>query len=187
MNFKKYFLTYILSFGILYAQSSVGININKEDLELEASVDMNAFSYYSESTTYMLDLAYLNTLNDSMTSIGISGVNALQGASGVSLALGAKINFTTDFMAIPLFAKATFNIPFNYTIPPLFIATSIAYAPPVLSFRDAKSYTELKVEGNVEIVPNIHLFTGFRSIDTDYNQADKVFNDSIYGGMKLIF
>lgn len=192
MYFKRYFLASIFSFALLNAESSVGIGINNESIELQGSIDLNAFAYYSDITSYSVDASYLNLeadrkTSDSLTSIGISGENELQGAQGVKLALGGKMVFSKDFMAFPLFAKATFDMPFNGAFPLVTMATSLAYAPPVLSFREAYSYSEFRVEGDMELIPNIHLFTGYRSIDTNYLTYDKVFDKGFYGGMKMKF
>jgi len=187
MYLRKYFLASMLFLGILNAQSEVGIGINNETLEMKGSIDLNAFAYYSDITSYNLDFSYLDDNMEHLTSLGISGENSLQGAQGVKLALGGKMVFADKFMAFPLFGKLTFNLPLNQALPMITMATSLAYAPPVLTFRDGLSYSEFRVEGNMEVIPNIHLFSGYRSIDTDYQEYNKIFNEALYGGMKLIF
>ncbi len=84
-------------------------------------------------------------------------------------------------------AKAIYALPFNDSIPTTSLAASFAYAPEVLTFLDGESYTEVKVEANMEVISNIHIFTGYRNIDTDYEAGDYNFNDSFYAGMKLSF
>ena len=187
MYFKRYFLASFLFFGLLNAESSVGIGINNETLEMQGSIDLNSFASYSDITTYNVNFSYLDVNTEHLTTLGISGENSLQGADGVKLALGGKMVFADNYMAFPLFGMVTFNLPLNNALPLISMATSLAYAPPVLSFRDALSYSEFRVEGKMEIIPNIHLFTGYRSIDTNYMEYDKIFNESVYGGMKLIF
>ncbi len=187
MNLKKICLTSLVSLGLLHAQSNVGLNINNDDLEVLASIDLNSFTYYSDSTSYMIDASYLHTDGDNLTTIGVSGESSLQGVEGLTLGFGAKFIFASDFMALPLFAKARYALPLNDSIPTTSLITSFAYAPSVLTFRDGESYTEFRVEADMEIITNIHLFTGYRNIDTEYDTYDKTFNNSFYGGMKLSF
>ena len=187
MYFKKLCLTSLFSLGLLHAQSNVGLNINDEDLEVLASIDLNALTYYSDSTSYTIDASYLHTDGDNLTTIGVSGESSFQGVEGLALGLGIKSVFADDFIAIPFFAKARYTLPLNYSIPTTSLSTSLAYAPSVLAFSDAESYTEFRVEADMEIITNIHLFTGYRNIDTEYDTDDKTFNDSFYGGMKLSF
>lgn len=187
MYLKKFCFITLSSLGLLHAQSNVGLNINNEDLEVSASIDLNALTYYSDSTSYTLDASYLHTDGDNLTTVGVSAENTLQGVEGVALGLGIKSVFADNFVAIPFFAKAKYTLPFGYSIPTTSLTTSIAYAPSVLAFRDAESYTEFRVEANMEIITNIHLFTGYRNVDTEYDTHDQTFNNSFYGGMKLSF
>ena len=187
MYFKKLFLTSFLSLGLIHAQSNVGLNINDEDLEVFASIDINAFTYYSDSTSYLIDAFYLHTDGDDLASVGIGAESTFQGVKELALGFGAKFIFTDDFIALPLFAKARYALPLNDSIPTTSLSTSLAYAPSVLSFRDGESYTEFRMEADMEIITNIHLFTGYRNIDTEYDTHDKTFNNSFYGGMKLSF
>jgi hypothetical protein len=185
MYCKKLFFISLLTFSTLSAENSVGLNINGNDLELQGST--NLFSSYEGSTTFILNGSYLHTNGDNMTTLGFSGENTFQSIDALSLAFGAKVILANSYMSLPLFAKANLILPFNDSIPTTSVITSFAYAPSVLSFVDAQSYTEFRLEADMEIVSNIHIFTGYRNIDTQYNTYDKTFNDSFYGGMKLSF
>ena len=187
MYLKKLCITSLLTFGLLHAQSNIGLNINDEDLEVSASIDLNALTYYSDSTSYTLDASYLHTDGDDLITLGVNAESSFQGVEGLALGLGIKSVFADNFIAVPLFAKAKYTLPFNYSIPTTSVATSLAYAPSVLTFRDGESYTEFRVEADMEIITNVHLFTGYRNIDTEYDTYDKTFNNSFYGGMKLSF
>ncbi len=185
MYSKKFLFGILFSFAILHAENSASLNINNNDLELQASVDM--FSAYEGSTTYILDGSYLHTKTNNMFRVAFRGENTFQSLEGLSLGFGAKAVFADKFMSVPLLAKANLILPFGDTVPTTSINTSFAYAPSILSFVDAQSYTEFKLEADMEVISNIHLFTGYRNIDTKYNTHDKTFNDSFYGGMKLSF
>ncbi len=187
MYLKKLILTTLLATGLLYAENSVGIDINNEDVELLASINLNTLADYANGTTYILDVTYLHTDGDNMTTVGFSGQNSLQGVEGLTLAFGAKVVFVSDFMALPLMAKAAYTLPLNDSIPTTSLMASFAYAPSVLTFRDGEACSELRIEAGMEVISNIHLFAGYRNIDTDYEVGDHNFNDSFYGGLKLSF
>lgn len=187
MYFKKLFFTTLFSFGLLHAQSNIGLNINDEDIEMSASIDLNALTYYSDTTSYTIDASYLHTDGDNLTTVGVSAESSFQGVEGLALGLGIKSVFADDFVAIPFFAKAKYTLPLNYSIPTTSLATSLAYAPSVLAFSDAESYMEFRVEADMEIITNVHIFTGYRNIDTEYDTHDQTFNNSFYGGLKLSF
>ena len=187
MYLKKLCFTSLLTFGLLHAQSNIGLNINNQDLEVAASIDLNALTYYSDSTSYTLDASYLHSDGDNLTTVGVSAESHFQGVEGLALGLGIKSVFADNFIAIPFFAKAKYTLPLNYSIPTTSLATSVAYAPSVLTFSDGESYTEFRVEADMEIITNVHLFTGYRNIDTEYDTHDQTFNNSFYGGMKLSF
>lgn len=187
MYFKKLLFTSLFSLCILHAQNGLGLNINNEDLEVQASIDLNANSEYLDSTTFILEGSYLYSDRDDLVTLGISGENSLQGVDGLSLALGAKLIFADDFMSLPFFGTAKYRLPFSEDIPTTSFSTTFAYAPSVLTFSDGESYTEFRAEALMEIISNIHIYTGYRYIDTEYKNNNKTFNDSFYGGMKFKF
>jgi hypothetical protein len=186
MYFKRIFLTLFLASSFSLAENSIGLDINNDDLELLGSIDMNALTGYADGTQYLLTVDYLHA-DDNLLSVGLIGQNTLQGIPNLTLGLGAKTVFTDNYAALPLLAKGIFRLPLNDTIPPTSLSATFAYAPKVLSFRDAKSYQEFRLEADMEVINNIHLFTGYRNIDTDYEAYNKNFNDSFYGGLKLSF
>lgn len=187
MTLKKLFVTSLLSLGFLQAQSSIGININDEDLEILAALDLNAFVDYSDSTVYLVDGYYLHTDGDDLFALGLSGENTFQGVEGLVLGFGARFVFADDFTALPLFGKVIYTLPLIDSIPTTSLGATFAYAPSVLTFSDGESYSEFRVEADMEVIQNIHLFVGYRNIDTEYEHYDKSFNDSFYAGMKLSF
>jgi len=188
MYIKKLCLASLLTVGLLHAQSGVGLNVNDEDLELRAAIDLNALtSSYSEGTSYTLDVSYLDTDRDNLMTVGVSAESTFQGVEGLALGLGMKSVFTDNFIAVPFLAKAKYTLPFGYSVPKTTLATSFAYAPSVLTFRDGESYREFRVEADMELVTNVHLFAGYRNIHTEYEIHDHTFNNSFYGGMQLNF
>ncbi len=187
MAIKNLLLATCLLSSSIYAENSIGIDINSDDVEVLASINLNTLASYASDTTYILDANYLHTDGDNMTTVGFSGQNSLQGVEGLTLAFGLKGVIASDFMAFPLMAKGVYTLPLNDSIPTTSIALGLSYAPSVLSFRDAESYSDLRAEVDMEIISNVHLFTGYRNIKTEYDTIDKTFNNSFYGGMKLSF
>ena len=187
MTIKKLLLATFVLTGTLLAENTLGININKDDVELSTSVNINSLTGYADGTDYLLDAGYLHIDGDNLTTIGVSGQNRLQGIYGVTLAFGAKMVFTDNFTALPLLAKGTYALPFNDSVPTTSLAVTLAYAPQVLTFLDGQDYFEFRIEADMEVITNIHLYTGYRNIDTDYETGDKNFNSSFYGGLKLSF
>lgn len=197
MYFKKLLLSTFFSLGILYGESSVGLDINDKEIELFTAIDLNVLGGYSDSTKYYFDASYLrsetsdilyrNNITESMGTVGVSAKNTFQNSEDISVTVGIKSIFADNFLAFPFFGKAIFTLPLGGNIPPTSLSALFAYAPEVLSFNDALNYKEFRAEANMEVIPNIHLFGGYRNIDTNYQLYDKNFNESFYGGMKFSF
>lgn len=187
MHLKKTILSTLLATGLLTAQNSVSININNEDVELQASLNFNDVIGYADGTTYTLNTNYLHADGDNLFGIGLSGENQLQGVYGLTVGLGIKTVFADEFAAVPLLVRGAYILPFTDAIPTTTMEMSFAYAPEVLSFNEAETYSEFRTQLNMEVVSNIHIFAGYRNIDTDYKAFDHTFNDSFYGGLKLNF
>ena len=117
MTTKKLLLATFLLTGLLTAENTLGIDINDEDVELLASVNINALTDYANGTTYILDASYLHTDGDNMATMGFSGQNTLQGIYGLTLAFGAKVILADDFLALPLMAKGTYALQLNDSEP----------------------------------------------------------------------
>jgi hypothetical protein len=193
MYWKKLFLATLLFTGFLHAETSIGLDINNEDVELIGEVNFNSLADYSSGTTFVIRGTYLyaggndNDDGEHLLTLGFSGQNSLQGMEGLSVALGAKAVFADDYMALPLFIRANYALPLIDTIPTTSFFADFAYAPSVLTFSDGESYTEYRIGADMEIISNTHIFVGYRNIDTDYTYGDYNFNDSFYGGLKLSF
>ncbi len=186
MSLKKTLLSTLL-FSLTLHAGSIGININSEDVEVQGSANLNSTLGMTGSTTYLFDAQYLHTKHANMTTVGISGENSLEAAQGLTLGFGMKAAFADNFFALPFMAKATFTLPFDSDIPTTSLKAYFAYAPSVLTFIDGESYSEFRTEADMEVISNIHIFAGYRNIDTNYDHKDYNYNDSFYGGLKLSF
>lgn len=187
MTIKNLLLATFLITGTLQAENSIGIDINSNDVEVLGSVNLNTLADYANGTTYILDVNYLHTDEDNLLGIGFSGQNTLQGVQGLTLSFGLKSVLADNFLALPLMAKGVYILPLVDSIPTTSVSLSAAYAPSVLSFRDADSYSDFRLEADMEVISNVHVFTGYRNIKTNYEAADQTFNNSFYGGLKLSF
>jgi len=184
---RKLLLSTLLLTGFIHAESSIGVDINSEDVELLGAFNLNSTLGYTGGTSYLIDASYLHNDSNDLFTLGLSGENSLEAAPGLIFGFGFKAAFSEDFMAFPLLGKVKYILPFDGDIPTTSLLASFAYAPTVLTFLDGDSYSELRVEGDVEVISNIHVFAGYRNIDTDYETYDYTLNDSWYGGLKLSF
>ena len=189
---KKILLSTLLLTGLCQAESSIALDINSEDVEILGSFNLNSSIGYTGGTSYLVDASYLhNEWNDLLT-VGLSGTNSLEAAPGLILGFGFKLALAEDFMALPLLAKVKYILPFDGDIPTTSVLASFAYAPSVLTFLDADTYSEFRVDADMEVISNIHVFVGYRNIYTDYDLekntiGEHQLNDSFYGGLRLSF
>jgi len=185
--FKKLLLSTLLLTGISHAESSIGLDINADDVELLGAFNLNSSIGYTGGTSYIIDASYLHNENNDLFTIGLSGENSLEAAPGLIFGFGFKTAFSEDFMAFPLLGKVKYILPFDSDIPTTSVLASYAYAPSVLTFLDGDTYSEFRLDADMEVISNIHVFVGYRNIYTDYETHEYQLNDSYYGGLKLSF
>jgi len=190
LNKNSILIILILS-GILMAKDSIGVNVNSDAVEVESKVDVTGYFLTSEDgTKYNVESNYLNTSHSYLFGAGFSANGEVTTIPGLQFSLGAKLvmsdNKQDSFFAVPLMAKAIYQIPIA-DIPASYLSASLLYAPESLSFSNAESYSELRVEADVDVIDNVSLYSGYRSIDTDYKDYDKNLDQAIYGGLKLSF
>ena len=186
MKMKKIILGAIIVAEVLQA-GSIGLNINSEDLEVEGRVDLDSIVVYNRGTNYFLGLDYLHTNDDNLFKVGFGASNTLKSARGVTFSFGLESVIADNYFALPLFAQAALRLPFDEEIPATSLKAEVAYAPSVLSFSDADTYLEYRFEAGMEVISNIHIYGGYRNIDTDYEAYNYNLNDSWYGGLKISF
>ena len=188
MYLNKFFLMALTATTLLFSQSTVGLNINTDDFELEGAMDINAFTEYSNGTTYMIDANYINAENDSLFGAGFSAHNSFQGMEGLSLGLGAKLVFLEDYIALPLMAEASYALSLIDMIPTTSLSARLLYAPSVLSFSDAENYFEFRAEAAMEVIHAVSIYVGYRDIEIQYiDSEEETFSDGFYAGLKMSF
>ncbi|QOR62362.1 hypothetical protein IMZ28_02480 [Sulfurovum indicum] len=186
MKMKKIIIGTLLMAGLLQADG-IGLNINSEDVEVEGTINLNSIVGYSSGTNYFLGLDYLHTNDDNLFKVGFGASNTLKSAGGVTFSFGLESVIADSYFTLPLFGQAALRLPFDEEIPATSLKAKVAYAPSVLSFSDADNYLEYRLEADMEVISNIHIYGGYRNIDTDYETYNYNFNDSWYGGLKVSF
>jgi hypothetical protein len=176
-----------------FALNSAGVNINNEDLELNAKLDIGQFNDSVEPESMFVGVKYLDVDNSAaVNNDALYEVSFLMkkpmGESGFNVGLGIKANYTKDYTTLPL------GVEFGYVLPavklvPMSLHADIYYAPKVLSFNDAQRYFEYRVEYDAEVIEHGHIILGYRHIATDYDdvRGDFTYNASAYIGFNFEF
>jgi hypothetical protein len=169
------------------------MNLNSENIELQSSWDVLNLTDYTNGTHYSFDANYLHTDSDSFTQgehliqVGFFAQNTFHNSQSLFLSFGMKTILTEDYIALALGGKAKYILDLGVDVPPSSINAEISFAPSLLSFIDADSYMDFRLEADMEIIPNILIYGGYRHIDTEYIQYSETLNDNFYAGMKITF
>jgi len=195
MPFNKFLSLLLLSTVLLFSRTTVGLNINTEDFEVEGAMDITTFSEYTNGTIFIADANFINTEYDSLFGIGLGAYNSFQGMEGLNLGLGVKYIYIEDFMAFPLMVEASYGLPLIDAIPTVSLSAAMLYAPSALSFDEAENYFEFRVEAGIEVISSVGIYIGYRDIEVEYiddfsersSDSFETFNSSFYGGLKMSF
>jgi len=194
--FKKTIITTLISSVVLFAESGGGLNINENDLELEAVLDSrNLEALQTTSTIFQAEANFLN-IDEKVKSfgVGVGATNKLEGVEGVEVTLGTKLVWVEvgkndDFTALPLMAKVRYDFPpLMFNIPPVSIEGKALYAPKVLSFGDSKSYSEFRLNAEIEMIESVKIYAGYRNIHAKYDGINNtLFDTGFYGGLRFSY
>ncbi|MEA3455598.1 MAG: YfaZ family outer membrane protein [Campylobacterota bacterium] len=195
MPFSKLLSLLLLSTVLLFSRSTVGLNVNTEDFELEGAMDITTFSEYTNGTIFIADANFINTEYDTLFGIGLGAHNSFQGMEGLNLGLGIRYVYIEDFMALPLMIEASYGLPLIDAIPSVSLSASMLYAPSALSFDEAENYFEFRLEAGIEVISSVGVYIGYRDIEIEYldsfsenlDNSYETFNSSFYGGLKMSF
>jgi len=177
-----------------FAMHNAEININDTDLEIGLNFDMGQFNDAIEPETMFVGAKFLNGDESNSDATGnldpFYEVNFLSmhaiGDQGMSLGMGVKFNHTQNYSSLPLGLEAAYKLPIQNLVP-MRLHGALYFAPRSLSFSDADSYLEYRIDYNVEIIPHGNLIVGYRHIETNYQVVDFKYNSSIYFGFKIGF
>jgi len=171
-----------------FAMNSAGININNNDLELNANLDIGQFNQNVEPGTMFAGVRFLDVGNyDSLYELSFL-MKREMGTSGLNVGLGVKANHTKDYTTLPLGITFEYGLP-AVTIVPMALRADAFYAPKVLSFESADKYFEYRLEYDAEVIKHGHVIVGYRHIRTDYNDGrdNFTYNSSGYVGFNFEF
>ena len=170
----------ILSVVSAYAMHSGEININNKDLEIGAKFDLGQFNPAVEPDTMFIGGKFINADGDHAENYLGNKVNDLDpylelnflmmqavGDQGMSIGMGAKLNFTENYSAVPLGLEFTYKLPVVDFVP-MYLNGSLYYAPSVLCMRDADSFLEYRLSYDAEVIKNGYITIGYRNIDTNW-------------------
>jgi len=187
---KKSILIILIFTSSLFSNDTIAINVNADSVEIEGTTDITGYISNDGTSHYSLEASYLNHTYHYLFGTGISASGDVSQIDGLKFALGAKFimseNKQDSFFAIPLMAKAIYQIPID-DIPSSHITAKFLYAPSSLSFSDALSYSEFRIQADVNIIDNVSVFSGYRTIDTEYEEYGKSIDKSMYGGVEMKF
>jgi hypothetical protein len=186
-----------LSTSALLTAASVGINMNKDILEVETVFNLKKLNNEeTRGTTYQLDFNYMDNEDEpkSFFGVGMGVTNIVNGMEDVSLTFGTKyirgdVDEDEDFSALPLMVKARYDLSSLVSvIPSVSVELKALYAPEVLSFGESKEYSEFRISADAELINNVVIYGGYRNIRTDFEGiTDKSFDNSLYAGLKFIY
>jgi len=192
---KKILITTLLCTLPAFAgheQASFGLNINNEDLEVEGRMSLASRTSRLEYRNFFLDANFINGKDDTLTGVGFYVENSPHGYSNLEFGVGLRTVFSKNdvldksFIAVPITVSGKARM-YLGNLPKSALGIKIAYAPTPLTFSDGESYLEYRLEADMQIIDNIKIYAGYRSIDTDYKVADVNFNSGAYVGFKFIF
>ncbi|MEA1892985.1 MAG: YfaZ family outer membrane protein [Campylobacterota bacterium] len=182
-----------------FAMHNIELNVNNKDLEFTAKLDMGQFNDSIEPDTVFIGAKILHgseNHSDFEASEDIHDYTEMNflmnrniGDTGVKIGLGLKVNYTENFLAIPLGVEASYQMPFLTDILPMHLGVLLYYAPDVLSMNDAKNFLEYRAEFDAEVITNAHIIIGYRNLDTNYDDSrgNINYNRSPYIGFKFAF
>jgi hypothetical protein len=193
---KKIIVTLLLGTS-LFAANQVSVNVNDKDVGGEIRLDVGRMGN-AMSNTY-IGARFLNGDNNNSNTIGdpkpLMEVSAMvmghvQGIPGLKLGFGVKGEYTKIdgqiYTAVPLGVEAELQLPINTPFP-FYLNGAFYYAPSVLAFKSADSYTETRIGLDVEPIQNARIGVGYRTIDTDLKTRNVTYNDAWYFALRLDF
>ncbi|WP_457749259.1 YfaZ family outer membrane protein [Sulfurimonas sp.] len=189
---KKITLTAV-SAATAFAMNSASININNEDLELSANLDIGQFNENVTPETMFVGVRFLdadnsNTINnDALYELSFL-MKKEMAESALNVGLSVKANYTKDYASLPLGITFEYGLP-SVTVVPMSLHADVYYAPKVLAFKNADKYFEYRVEYDAEVIEHGYVIVGYRHITTDYNdvRGNFTYNASAYIGFNFEF
>ena len=190
---KKYLLAATLSIFPLFGLHQGMMNISDLDLEVRLSLDAGQFQDGYAIDTYFFGGSFLSTEDgegDYLYDAHLMVINDLPDSENVRVGVGMKYVTTPraglSYRAMPVGGTFISRLK-NEKDLPAFFSVTVYYAPGSLSFADARSYFEVRAGLGYELIENVKAFVEWRSIRTNYETEEYLFNQTLYGGMTIGF
>ncbi len=187
---KKTLILILLFTLSLFAsnKAALGLNINPSDLEIEGRTTLAFTNDDPVFRNFYVDANFINS-DETLFGLGLFVENSPTNYQNIYFAIGLRAIFSEygnrSFAAIPITIGAKARM-YLGDLPKSHLGLKFAYAPNPLSFQDSNSYIEYRVEVDMSIIDNVDLYVGYRSINTNYKNLDKNFNNSLYIGFKFV-
>ncbi len=169
-------------------KASFGLNINTNDLEVEGRSSLAFTTNDPVYRNFYVDANFINS-EDTLFGLGFFVENSPMNYQNIAFAIGLRTIFTdnkgSSFTAIPIMVGAKARM-YLGSLPKSNLGIKLAYAPSPLALQDASSYFEYRIEVDMNVIENVNVYLGYRSIDTKYNKKDINYNDSAYIGFKFV-
>jgi hypothetical protein len=169
-------------------KASFGLNINTDDLEVEGRTSLAFTTNDPVYRNFYVDANFINADN-TLFGFGLFVENSPINYQNIAFSIGLRAIFTDNgsdsFTAIPIILGAKARM-YLGNLPKSNLGVKFAYAPSPLTFQDADSYFEYRVEVDMSIIENINIYVGYRNIDTNYANRDVNYNDALYVGFKFV-
>lgn len=200
---KKLITTLALT-GSLFAMHEAELNLNNHDLNAKLDLDMGQFNGAVDPDAVFIGARYLHGSHQNnerhyekdhdLFDAHFYVKQRLSGYRALSLGLGTKLVYThiekNDFYALPIGVLAEYDLPIGLPVP-FILGGSFYYAPEVLSWEDAKNYTEYDLHLDIRIIDRAAITAGYRRVDTDFDvdghDVNFNFNESWFAGVKFRF
>ena len=169
-------------------KASLGLNINTGDLEVEGRSSLAFTTNDPVYRNFYVDANFINA-EDTLFGFGLFVENSPINYQNIAFSIGLRAIFTDNgndsFTAIPIMLGAKARM-YLGNLPKSNLGVKFAYAPSPLTFQDADSYFEYRIEVDMSIIENINIYLGYRNINTNYEKRDVNYNDSLYVGFKFV-
>ncbi len=212
--FRKISLLVVSSISV-FAMNNVAVNIDAEDVEIGLGLDIGQYNESIKPDTTFVGVRYLkvpNNTNGAAQFINrkyFAEVNFLLRQeikdTGLKIGLGMKTNFSAitgaasagpssnaSFMSMPLGIGLSYPLPLKDFLP-VEVSAKAYYAPQALSFLDASSFNEYRLNIKAEVIERGFMFVGYRYLNYRLNSnkhdiaANITYNEAIYFGFKFEF
>lgn len=155
-------------FSTAVAADNIEVDLRDDAIRGLYSMDLSSRGYSGLSTDFgILYNEDQKQLDDTLVHAGllVSGENWSKSGT-FSISLGGRAVYTSperiDLGAIAIGGKVRFS-----PVHRLGIGGSVFYAPKIISFMDAESYTEMTLRVDYQVLPQAFVFVGYRQVEVD--------------------